>query len=491
MKPLDLCVFLTTYTLVVAIAAILDFARHRRRTALLNVLVALVAIAVTTVVGFYLEPGTSYLQLLLGLIHERDFRAVASMGLGGAAGLAWVARLVQPTAAVGERVAAGHWCGSWGASLLLTVSIIGVVLCAEAFVWKSILGVQRDPAARVHAAGFAIDKIADLDFLPIRVATNEQGKVYVCYDYFEVWGTVGGAIVELAPDSASDTYVKKIVADSPLLMRSYGLAARDGDLYVSRSGISASATRGNISYDRTGAVTRLRDLDHDGYFEYAHDVLTGLPGARGPDTMQQNNALAFAKDGSLFVTNACAANRALDDHPWAGTVLRVPPDFSEPEIFARGFRNPFGMVIGPDDELFLTDNDIDENPGDEINHVVKGAHYGHPYVVPNEPGVDASGFRDPIYISDLESNYLGMAYVTSPRLPAEYRDCIYMADFMQNRIWRVKLARAGDTYKVEEISPFATLSTPVDVAAGPDGDLFVISRRTQNVYRIRYVGTTE
>ena len=125
-------------------------------------------------------------------------------------------------------------------------------------------------------------------------------------------------------------------------------------------------------------------------------------------------------------------------------------------------------------------------PATKLNHVVRGAHYGHPYVVPNEPGVEASGFRDPIHLSELESNYLGMAYATSTELPAEYRNCIYMADFMQNRIWRLKLVRSGDTYTVAEISPFATLSTPVDVAAGPSGELFVISRRTQNVYRIRY-----
>ena len=100
-------------------------------------------------------------------------------------------------------------------------------------------------------------KIADLDFLPVRVAASEQGKVYVCYDYFESWGTIGGAIVELSPDATTDKYQKKIVADSTLLMRSYGLVARDGDLFVSRSGICSKATQGIISYESTGAVTQL------------------------------------------------------------------------------------------------------------------------------------------------------------------------------------------------------------------------------------------
>jgi len=229
----------------------------------------------------------------------------------------------------------------------------------------------------------------------------------------------------------------------------------------------------------------LKDLDNDGYFEYAKDVVTGLPGARGPDTMQQNNGIAFAPDGSLFLTSGCAANRALDEHPWGGAVLRVSPDFTQTEIFASGFRNPFGIVIGPDDEVFATDNDIDENPGDELNHVVRGAHYGHPYVVPNEASVEASGFHSPIFLSERESNFLGMVYATSPALPEPYRNCLYLADYMQHKILRLTLERDGDTYKVTGVYPFASLMYPTDIAATPSGEFFVISHETQNVYRIR------
>ncbi len=484
MQPLDLCVFLTSYSITVSIAALVDLIRCRRVALLLNVIVALVAIVVTTVVGYYLDPGSSYLQLLGVLIRERDVSSIVSIGLGVAVALAWVARLADSPASSGEG-SRSRGVSMAFAQLLWIASIVGVVLCAQAFIWKAILGIQRDPAARSLVPEFVIQKIADLEFAPIRIAAGEDGKIYVSYDYFEAWGAIGGAIIELSQDGESGKYRQKIVADSTLLMRSYGLVARDGDLFVSRTGISSKADQGNVSYESTGAVTQLKDLDGDGYFEYANDIITGLPGARGPDTMQQNNGIAFAPDGSLFVTNACSANRSLDEHPWAGTVLKLSPDFSKVDVFARGFRNPFGIVVGPDDELFVTDNDIDENPGDELNHVVRGAHYGHPYVVPNEPSVETQGFRDQIYLGELESNLLGMAYVTSPTLPEEFRNCIYMADFMGARILRFKLERSGDTYKVSEMVPFVTLSTPLDIAVAPSGDMFVISRRTQNVYRIR------
>ncbi len=484
MSAIDLCVFLTSYTLVVAFFAIGDLLRARRAISLLSVTVALVAIIATTVVGFYLKPGDNYLGLLWFLVGERDFSAVAALGLGVAAALVWGTRLTDPSD-VGSDQNRHRTFQLAGTQLLLAASIIGVVICSQAFIWKEIRGVQRDPAVRMYSSEFVIEKIADLNHPPIRIAVNDAGKVYVCYDYFDEAGTMRGGIVQLTRDDATGKYQQKLVADSPLLMRCYGFAERDGQLFVSRSGISAKATEGTISYENTGAVTRLQDTDGDGYFEYADDILTGLPGARGPDTMHQNNGICFAPDGSLFVTTASAANRVLDDHPWEGAVLKISSDFSKPEVFAKGFRNPFGIVIGPDNQLFVSDNDIDENPGDELNHVVRGAHYGHPYVVPNEPTAAASGFRDPILVGEHEWNFLGMAYATSQSLPEDYRNSIYVADFMQHVVWQMKLEPSTDTYKVTSVDTFAKISSPIDIAVTPSGEFFVISRFTQNVYRIR------
>ena len=484
MNAVDLCIFLSSYTLVVSFTALAELFGSRRAASWTTAIVALAAVSVTTAVGFYVRPGIDYFGLLWFLVGERDFSAVVSAGLGVAAALVWVTRLIDRRPVTGEQVSRSA-IKQPIVQFVLAMSIFGVVVCSQAFIWKDIRGIERDPAVRVHAPGFIIEKVADLDFLPVRVAASEQGKVYVCYDYFEVWGTIGGAIVELTRDPGSGKFFKKIVADSPLLMRTYGLVARNGDLFVSRSGIRSHASQGQITFDRAGAVTQLRDVNGDGYFEFAHDIVTDLPGIQGPETMHQNNGITFSADGSIFILSASASDRSLDVHPWSGTVLRVSPDFTQTEVFARGFRNPFGLVMGPDDELFVTENDIDESPGDELNHVVQGGHYGHPFVVPNERLVETEGFVDPILVGEHESNFLGMAYATSPSLPEEYRNCIYMADFMQDSILRLKLERSGDTYKVKSVDTFATITTPVDIAVTPSGEFFVISRRTQNVYRIR------
>ena len=135
--------------------------------------------------------------------------------------------------------------------------------------------------------------------------------------------------------------------------------------------------------------------------------------------------------------------------------------------------------------MFVTDSDVDSNPGDEINHVVAGAHYGHPFVIPNEAGVESVGFREPILVGERETVFLGLVYATSPLLPDAYRNCMYATDFRRNRVVRIQLARSGDSYRVVDVSPFAVIPSPVDMTLAPNGDFYVISRRAKKMFRIR------
>lgn len=479
MKTVDLYLLLTSYTLTVAVAAVAEYFRRRDPKFLITVTVALAVIPANAVAGSYLDPDRTIVGILRNLITVRDFSVVAAVLMGVAAALVWSTRCV-----VGRDTTTTRSIRSWLEPTVLAISIGIVVLCGQAYIWKDVLGITRH-AVRVHAPGFVMEKIADLDNQPLRLVSSDNGDIYICHDYFMKHGAFGGAIIRLSLDPESGIFRKKTVAESPFLTRCYGLALRDGDLYVSRSGFFPQANMGEVSYQSTGAVTQLKDLDGDGYFEYAHDVVTGLPGMRGPDTPQQNNGLVFTTDGRLFVSNAVAANRTLDEHPWGGTILECSPDFTDLQIFAKGLRNPWTIAIGPDDQLFATDTDVNKNPGDEINHVVRGAHYGHPYVIPNEAGVEATGFNEPILVSGPETVFTGMVYATSPSLPEIYRNCLYVTDFRQNKVLRIRLERSGDTYKVAGIYPFASIPSPVDITVTSAGEFFLISRRAQKVYRIR------
>ncbi|MDB5241475.1 MAG: putative glucose/sorbosone dehydrogenase, precursor [Spirosoma sp.] len=69
----------------------------------------------------------------------------------------------------------------------------------------------------------------------------------------------------------------------------------------------------------------------------------------------------------------------------SGTILRVNPDGSGLEVYAWGLRNPFGVMWGPDRQLYAADNGYDErgsrpiaNAKDNIWQIKQGGWYGFP-----------------------------------------------------------------------------------------------------------------
>ena len=328
--------------------------------------------------------------------------------------------------------------------------------------------------------GFVLENVTDTEITPIRVAVSQTGRIFVS-------GQVGiaaqsGAISELVED-ATGQYRERIVAR--MLNRPYGLAARDDSIYVSRSGQYTKWTNGKAKHFATGAVTLLRDLSGDGELDYYHDLVSDLPGARAPDYLHQNNAIAFGEDGTLYITSGISSDGHPPRHPWEGTILKAsPPDYKQVEVFATGLRNTFGLVIGPDGQLFATDNDAQSgtlaNAGDKLVHVREGANFGHPYADQNDPQIDA-----PLYVSQFAM--AGMTYTDSTMLPEKYRGCLYVVSYGEGRILRFEVTKVGNSYQLEPF-PFAVVPGAVDISAAPNGDFYVVVY-PDRVVRIRYAGS--
>src|SRR5207249_2585524 len=148
-----------------------------------------------------------------------------------------------------------------------------------------------------------------------------------------------------------------------------------------------------------------------------------------------------------------------------GTIVRSRLDGSDLTVFARGMRNPFDCAFGPDAQLFCTDNDIGYGHSQELNHVVQGGHYGHPYF--QEGGPLPADSIPPIWIYQT-STLQGMAYTTSPKLPDEYRNRLYIVSYGSGEIHKVTLRKSGPTYKVEH-SLLTVIPEAVDIAIDADG----------------------
>ena len=88
--------------------------------------------------------------------------------------------------------------------------------------------------------------------------------------------------------------------------------------------------------------------------------------------------IRFGPDGLLYVPVGAPCNICDRGDPYA-TILRMKPDGSGMEVFARGVRNTVGFDWHPTTrELWFTDNGRDklgdDTPGDELNRAPKAGH---------------------------------------------------------------------------------------------------------------------
>jgi mono/diheme cytochrome c family protein len=72
---------------------------------------------------------------------------------------------------------------------------------------------------------------------------------------------------------------------------------------------------------------------------------------------------------------------------WRGWAVRITAD-GKFEPLANGFRQPNGVALSPDDEMFVTDNQGDYKPSTGLLHVERGDFHGQASSVRWEPGFD-------------------------------------------------------------------------------------------------------
>lgn len=189
----------------------------------------------------------------------------------------------------------------------------------------------------------------------------------------------------------------------------------------------------------------------------------------------EGGRLAVGPDGFLYVTvgdNGRQDSRPGDygeDYPsqdlddLRGKILRIDrrtgegapgnPGGGDPRVFARGFRNPFGIDVLDDGRVFVSDNGPVE--GDEVNLVVMGGNYGWPYC--NGP-CDREGLEDPLAAWSPTFGPTGIAVKD---------EVVYVADFNNG------LIRTADVETGERGVFWTGKAGPLlDVERGPDGCLY-------------------
>lgn len=245
------------------------------------------------------------------------------------------------------------------------------------------------------------------------------------------------------------------------------------------------------------ALLRLRDRDADGHFEETVTLASGW--GHTEDYHDWSIGLPHDESGDYFIAIPCQQ----DERSAAGANLRgkvvklVPrqPDQNDPRRFSNqvvsgGHRFPVGIARNRSGAMFVTDNQGNYNPFNELNHVRDGKRYGFinrleqsddfsPELT--EPAIDIPHpwTRSVNGICFLETPDGLMKQRKGARF-GPFEGHLIGCEYDTRRLIRMSLQKVGDTYQGAAY-PF-TYDTPVEgepllgplvCQVAPDGDIYV------------------
>jgi glucose/arabinose dehydrogenase len=297
----------------------------------------------------------------------------------------------------------------------------------------------------------------------------------------------------------------------------YALLDRDGDNIVEQKltvlrGLNnpngVAYISGNLYVAEISRITRyshiIQNLNNPGNPEIAYSALP-------KDTHHGWKYLAYGPDGYLYFPVGAPCNVCESANPLYASLLRIKPDGTGMEIYARGIRNTVGFDWHPlTGELWFTDNGRDwlgdNKPPDELNHApVKGLNFGFPYfhgsnISDPELGGDKKqeDYQTPAMDLGPHVAALGMKFYTGSMFPQEYSNNILIAEHGSwNRSvpigYRITLVRLnGNNALSYEVFASGWLvngqawGRPVDLLVLKDGSLLVSDDKAGIIYRISY-----
>ena len=252
----------------------------------------------------------------------------------------------------------------------------------------------------------------------------------------------------------------------------------------------------------------------------AETVIPSLPS--GEETVggggHWTRDIAFSLDGKqMFVSVGSRTNIADTDKDKSefhrADILVANPDGSNLRVYAWGTRNPVGIAIDPEGQLWASvnerDNIGDNLPPDYITHVQEDGFYGWPwyYIGGNEdPRLKGKHpeLKDKVIVPDVlvepHNASLEMTFYEGQQFPSDYHGDIFAAEHGSwNRRIRtgyeviavpVRNGRATGEYE-DFLTGFVTSDgkvwgRPVGVAVAQDGSLMVTDDGSESLWRVSY-----
>jgi putative heme-binding domain-containing protein len=367
--------------------------------------------------------------------------------------------------------------------------------------WKLALGkgAVAQPVTVQTLPGFRIDVVrvaSPEEGSWISLACDPRGRLIVGRE------DKGLLRITLAADGRSSTTVESI---DDTLLECRGLLYAHDSLYA-----HANNSKG---------LYRLKDTDGDDRFDEVR-LLRRTEGGVG----HGRNSLALGPDEMIYCTLGNNVqipaetspespyrgygNDRLVSAPWneflfdgdvvppAGHIARTDPEGTRWELFAGGFRNPYGLAFNRDGELFTYDADMEWDEGapwyrpTSVIHVVAGGEYGWR----QETSLWPDHFADllPRAVDIGLGSPTGARFGDRSHFPEAYRKAFFVLDWAYGRIIAVHLTAEGASYRgrAETFVKGKPLNV-CDLEFGHDGAMYFVvgGRRTQSaIYRVSYTG---
>jgi glucose/arabinose dehydrogenase len=234
-------------------------------------------------------------------------------------------------------------------------------------------------------------------------------------------------------------------------------------------------------------------------------------------TSHSVDQLLFGKDGALWVSagdginfNSAVNVRAQNPDSPVGKILRIDPitgqglssnpfydgnpNSNRSKVYAVGLRNPFRFTLHPRTGQVVV-GDVGNFDWEEINIGGPGANFGWPCFEGPDIKVDDNGCQgvvagetpvtQAVYAYDHtkgRGSVIGGDFYTGTAYPAYYRGAYFFGDFNVGMMFVMTFNTDGTV----EVADFASgVPGPVQITAGPNGDLYVMTILGA-LFRLRY-----
>ncbi len=334
------------------------------------------------------------------------------------------------------------------------------------------------PTARVEPVpldvvpGYAAVRVPlATEIMPTGLAWRPDGRLMIASLKGRVW---------TARDTDGDDLEDQLTQFSDELAAPYGLAAEEDYVDV---------------INKYGLL-RLSDTDGDGRADRHVTIASGW----GHTTDYHDWAVGLPRDrhGNYYVALPCQQDQR---KPAAahlrGTVLKLAPrspSQDDPHLFdiqpvTAGHRFPMGIALNRDQELFVTDNQGNYNPFNELNHVRPGSRFGFINTIDRRPG-----FAPPLTPPAIDiphpwtRSVNGICFLETPASLREHGEArfgpfeghLIGCEYDTRRLIRMSLQHVGNTiqgaaypFSYDEPPQGPPFLGPLVGGISPAGDLYV------------------